>query len=743
MDLNHYVEGKLIEFLDVLHTFLKARLAGAYGDDWFDKGVKPHINPKYVDRTKEMLSHPLRTVDMGKTDEELYGIEHIQNVLRGNLNLFEPWFRDCDRASLYLAEVAEVRHNISHRRGHHLLSASSARHCLDACGILLRAIQAPQADDFQTAADAISQGSFPWGPGLENGLPAREIVVTDFVGRTREISELYEWFRSRDTNRWVVWGDGGAGKSAVAYEFATRIRDSNPAGYVAVGWVSAKSEQFTDGQVQPTSPDFTDMPTAVEAMLISLYPWHLDDNLSNAEAERRLLRAMNEMPALIVVDDVDTVLEDEALIEFLTFRLPQQKCKLLFTSRSKLPGLRGTEVRGFEGDELIRFLQTRCRIFAIPVEPVLAQVQQIQSATRGYPLYVEDLLRLSTVEPLKDAIADWGKRRGDAARGYALRRQVSRLEEGSKDALIAVCLARSPLSLAELANVVGRKEEDVEFGLRQLQRSFLIFPPRVVDGVPRFEANTNTQRLVETTFGKDDSYRAIKAAIVSLRGELKTLAASKSIASFIRQARLLVDQRAYDEAEDVIKGALGLHPEDPDLYGGLGWVYKANEPRRIEDARRAFERAHQLGAAKIDTYWHWAMMEADADEWQLSAGAAERGLERQPGNRELLFRAGYARNRIGRQLSKQFQFERAEAELLKAEAHLKAALAASVLTDREVPKARIFRALVLTYESLEKWDSLVQSLHRWEKEDPDWYLETERDRLRHTYEPVRAALQKV
>jgi hypothetical protein len=79
-------------------------------------------------------------------------------------------------------------------------------------------------------------------------------------------------------------------------------------------------------------------------------------------------------------------------------------------------------------------------------------------------------------------------------------------------------------------------------------------------------------------------------------------------------------------------------------------------------------------------------LEVKEEDWTRAAEAAERGLEKLAEQQELLFLAGYARNRLGRRLGKEFQYDLALAELLKAEAHLKSAIESSVVSDRGIPR---------------------------------------------------------
>ncbi|MDE2801784.1 MAG: hypothetical protein OXK21_02745, partial [Chloroflexota bacterium] len=51
-------------------------------------------------------------------------------------------------------------------------------------------------------------------------LPARETIASRFTGREAELRDLREWLDDPYSRTWVLAGDGGKGKTAIAYEFA-------------------------------------------------------------------------------------------------------------------------------------------------------------------------------------------------------------------------------------------------------------------------------------------------------------------------------------------------------------------------------------------------------------------------------------------------------------------------------------------------------------------------------------------
>ena len=339
-DINEYANGLLLDFLDEFHRLLKGCLEDIHGDDWLEIGVNKHIGPQYLERTKQMLESPMKVVDMDKDDEELYGVEHLSNIVDGNWASLKDIFIDRDRTKVWLQEIAEVRHNVSHRRKRHYLKRQELSRFAQNCGALLQALGSSQAERFTDINEVLLTGGSPWGTAPVGSLPPHDEVVEEFVGRPEEMRKLHEWFVS-DMPQHVITGYGGAGKSACAYQLGQDIKDAAPTELQAVCWVSAKLLEYRGGAARDLAADFEDIPSFCAAVLSSMYgepPTGIQD------IRRYLLDELNEVNIFLIIDDFDTVMDNEELTAFLLYDLRNTKSKILFTSRRTVPGLPQTEV---------------------------------------------------------------------------------------------------------------------------------------------------------------------------------------------------------------------------------------------------------------------------------------------------------------------------------------------------------------------------------------------------------------
>lgn len=305
------------------------------------------------------------------------------------------------------------------------------------------------------------------------------------------------------------------------------------------------------------------------------------------------------------------------------------------------------------------------------------------------------------------------------------------LSDAGKSVLVAACYRLGPTTFLELQAATGLSDESMSEALLNLQRLFLIPKPSLIEGEQRYNVNVNTRILVRKVFGGTELWRRTDAAYKAIAGELPR--ARGEIAAYTRQALFLSRNNEHEKAEELLQSALKKAPNDPDLTGSLGDVYKNWNPSRITDAREAYRRAWQLRCASEYIYRHWAQMEIDEEEWTNAFGAAEKGLQILGRTRRLLYLSGYARSRYARELASRTQIAEANVQLDIAQRNLREALrpADTVRSwqDRKL-NSDVYRALVLNYEQLRQIDDMKRCLDEWVTAQPDDPMgKSERERL--------------
>ena len=788
-------EPKLMETLSLICTdgiyrvyrntvvrHIRHALRTEYPDDWMEKLTSPfkkewstiYENAQSVRDTGEVAT-PLNDAF------DCLSVNHFYNLFERYFDLLfpdimtkpPPILRATRSAILQKARtIKRLRDPLLGHPPESPISLADAFDLLNSASYVLEYIDNMAADEVERLRDGLLTSPDVTLPDAST-LPSRESIVSAFVGRRAELDELHRWLTHPDLEDqylWLLAGDGGKGKTAIAYEFATQIRSAPPPRLKldAVIWASAKVRRFQSGkQIQLNEPGFSDLDSVLDRILrASTAPDHVL-HLSLREKKQECLMYLTEYPALVVLDDVDTLDDNNTTVSFFIQNISSTNSRLLLTSR-RIPGWffgeAVTQVEGLTDNDGVAFINSRLSMYGL--DPTLFTkkiIGRILSNCDGSPLFIEDVLRICRVgEKPSKALSLWKTYQGLAARRYALGREYDVLLPPAQKVLLACALFGGYVSLEEISFVTELSEDKCRDAIEELQGLFLVPKPHVVRDLPRFILNVNTQRLVEEVYGDSDSAKRMRTMVHALQGKTQGSYESRELlARFIRRADRYVAQGNNEAAQATLTTAIDRFPQYADLYGKLGWLFKSWRPIRYTDARNAFQTAARLKSTNAHMYWHWWVLETRAKEWTTAAEVAEQGLKIIPDAMHLSYAAGYARSRKAKDLQ-QSHFGRAEQEARKAERHLRAARDAVVMelfgpsepTDIVISArsqrliSPLYRALVLNYERLvqimyTQADSgsvtfflgrLGEALEEWREREPDnAHRVTETERLIYHY----------
>ena len=751
-DINSYANEQLLDFMDAMHSEIRRVLEGAFEGGWLEEGVFKHFSPDYFFRMREMLESPMRVVDMGKTAEDLYGIEHMWQIISGNWSHFRGFFgsraEEKKRVEVIFGEITELRHNISHRRGNHLLRRIDLIRFLDNCNKILSAIGSNEAVKFNESVDLLSNGASPWGEMLYGWIPPSDEMYDEFIGRSTELDGLSKWLAS-DSYEVAIHGYGGIGKSALAHRFAREVKLSSYDDFIAVCWVSAKDKEFVAGSSRDRMPDFVDLDGLLQAIWVSLYgPGQLEEKLT----PELLAKELNDMPILLVIDDFNTVLSNLDIYNFLRFKLRGTKSRLIYTSRDYVQGMSNLEVPAFSDIELAEFISQKCHEYGIHdtlLGEWLKRVEAVRRVTDGYPLFVNDLIRYSITVGIDHAISDWQHRKGDDARQYALKSQMA--DRTWLELLIAFAQTQNSLTASDITKYSGLAREDISAGIESLKTKQLINEVWNDDSISReqlhskaYRMNANTARLVRQTYFTDVRllWEAIETRYKNYYSDRQSPAEKKAVDELIHHVTKpsVSLQEGIDYLNEKMTGELKLAP---DLHSMLGWLYSKRSPNHYKEAIQAFNDAHHYGSKKIDAYYHWAGLEeqmaisskqdpqAIAKQWEKCVHVCRLGIERCGESRALSYKAGLAAYRQAGVWVSANEFKSSDSSYDLAIFFYRKSLGTPQYDRFPVADGAIYRGLVLALEGLGKFDEAVDEFYEWFKSRSD------SDSLRREYHRMR------
>ena len=698
----------------------------------------------------------------------------IDNLDRLSVNhfivLFEKYFSDLVPTSAvpagdaakatrkkllgWLEEIKDIRNPIAHPPEEDL-SVFDALTLADACLRIVRLLQLDEAcrsiEDVQAQLLKRAVGvddDEPDQSSMLSTLPPREAMYDRFVGRNPELEALWAWYADEEAHRWVLVGEGGKGKSAIAHQFALGIQRANPQDTAAVLWLSAKKRRFEDSEILPVArPDFSNLESALDRLLGDFGDSQNTEKTLDVKRDV-ILRLLNEFPALIVVDDLDSIdAENEDVVEFFTYDAPRTASKVLLTSRRMYPGMTrsATRVSGLRDDDARSYFKlTAARLGLADREDLDRAFPRILAATEGSPLYMEDLLRLCRSLKVAEAIDRWKQQRGDAARRYALQRECDLLSPSARNCLEAACWAKAPLSVAQLESILGIGEDEALAAVQELESRFLVPAPEIVEGVPAYRAHRNLEVLVRKDLRTDPTKLWLRNAVENV---LRVRVQDSDVVDIARQVAVRLRSGRVLEALRVAEQALADRPNSPDLLALRAEVLSKQKPSRMVDARLDWERAHELGLSQRDAYLRWANAEDRARDWKRMFNAAEAGLT-QMRNRDpwLCQTSGYAASRLGQALLRGLDYETGQEWLERAESRLREALKQfNIVNTSDYQLGRVYRALIVNAQYLrdQRRDSqVVYWTLQWLDQSPD-SPEAREEARRQTerYSEVREALE--
>ena len=510
----------------------RERLRATYADDAVGH-LRRVFGPDFWTEVEEASARARSAgaVSSRASDEfDLVDVAHIANIVEAEFDVLFPGPSSepkgnrssrRDQILRWVRTVKSVRDPISHPVEQEI-SLEDARATIDSARRVVGAVGGIAVERLSELYEFVGA---PANEPLECDLPPSEMIGSFFVGRQSQLADLSNWLAKPDARRWVLAGAGGRGKTAIAYEFARRVRDIAPRHLTFVLWLSAKKSRYVEGEVAEVPyADFSDLPSALSRILAA-FGWAGDTPADPQAQIAQCIRLLDQFPTLLIADDIDSLEgEDEGVSEFLTEVAYKTKSKVLLTSRRSLHGLGGstTMVPGLSMADFDAFLDERIERMGLDHAVFRAERRtKIYEVTDGTPLFVEDLLRLVTIEPIDRAVSLWREKGGDAAREYALGRELEMLSRSATEVLIAASARSGAVSKTELEFVTRRTGPEVDGAMKELQRLFLLPLPRLIKDEERYQLDYNTRALVRRVAAANygDTLARIRAAYQAVSGE--------------------------------------------------------------------------------------------------------------------------------------------------------------------------------------------------------------------------------
>lgn len=467
---------------------------------------------------------------------------------------------------------------------------------------------------------------------INSYMPSRPSTITNFIGRVDTLSELFTWISSEDEPRKFLWGRGGSGKSTVAYELAKILRDCgkgisgyNGDAFERVIFLSAKERKLNSeqGKIQSsTDVDFATFKELLIALLIaSDYSTEEEfSNLTIEEMEKRVKELFDFENALIVIDDIDTLVTkgEEAGFDLLyKLALRAKKCvRILYTQRNQpLSSENSIEVTGFtREEEFVEFVQYCCDQFKVPTPNPEFMLGKLWRDTEGIPLIIETIIGLrKTCGDFNKAHQIFLDRRGDEARKYLFEREYDALSRDNKARQVLATISEfdRPISNEEILAIVQFGENSVAEAIGEVLGFFLstsISP----EGVTTYYLNPVTKAFLKEKSKTLDFGKAIVERVKNFKSAGRRK--SKDVALIESKIQRLLDFGDVRSAMDV-----ALAESSPAIVENAAFrmlragIFSMCSPPRMAEAREDFQYCVDHGYEDVEGMRRWYTLERSAD----------------------------------------------------------------------------------------------------------------------------------
>ncbi|MEZ4705626.1 MAG: NB-ARC domain-containing protein [Caldilineaceae bacterium] len=276
-------------------------------------------------------------------------------------------------------------------------------------------------------------------------------------------------------------GIGGIGKTSLADALLRRVIEQGL--FEEIGWVSARQQYLNLGGVVRIVPEAAlTAEELVDRLFAQLLTAGQPSSQGAYDQRLALLRAhLKEIPHLIVVDNLETLLDVESLLP--TLQDLANPTKFVLTARERVYGV--SRVYHYTLPELapphaLELLRLEAQMSNLP--SLLAcsdeELMPIVETVGGNPLALRLVVGQAQIYDLAQVLADLQQARGQSAANlytYIYRQSWQRLDRPTQEALLLMPLARPQgESLDYLAQIGGMDVETLKDALAALVRYNLV-----------------------------------------------------------------------------------------------------------------------------------------------------------------------------------------------------------------------------------------------------------------------------
>jgi hypothetical protein len=273
----------------------------------------------------------------------------------------------------------------------------------------------------------------------------------------------------------AIEGIGGIGKTSLADALLRQIIEQ--LAYDEIGWVSARQYNLNLGGFlyAVNQPSLTEE-ALVEKLLKQFMPEYVaPPGVSGEKLLRQLQSRLNEVPHLVVIDNLETLVDVESLLP--TLQTLSNPSKFLLTSRESLrtaPNIYHVAVAELSEPNALQLIRQEAEVSNLPMLAACTddELLPIVAAVGGNPLALRLVVGQTHLYTLESILTDLRAARGQTVQNlytFIYRRIWDKLAELSRQVLLVMPLVKPGGESLEFIAQVGQLEVgQVRMALNQL-----------------------------------------------------------------------------------------------------------------------------------------------------------------------------------------------------------------------------------------------------------------------------------
>lgn len=273
----------------------------------------------------------------------------------------------------------------------------------------------------------------------------------------------------------AIEGIGGIGKTSLADALLRRVIQQSV--YDEIGWVSARQQRFNLGGTIHSLTEATLTPEIlVEKLIRQLLPNFVAPTGSSSEKILHQLQArLKEIPHLVVIDNLETVLDVESLLP--TLQTLCNPSKFLLTSRESLriaPNIYHLAVTELNEANALQLIRQEAELSNLPMLAACTdeELLPIVATVGGNPLALRLVVGQTHLYTLESILADLRAAQGATVQNlytFIYRRIWDKLDERSRQVLLIMPLVKPGGEALEFIAQIGNLDVgQVRMALNQL-----------------------------------------------------------------------------------------------------------------------------------------------------------------------------------------------------------------------------------------------------------------------------------